>query len=41
MSTKRICFITSELFVGKRRGGFGKLVHIAGVSLLNEALMYL
>lgn len=22
----RICFITSEIFVGKRRGGFGKLV---------------
>ncbi|MCX8205266.1 MAG: glycosyltransferase family 4 protein [Candidatus Nezhaarchaeota archaeon] len=29
----RICFITSEVFLGRRRGGFGKLVRIVGREL--------
>ncbi len=32
----RICFITSELFIGKRRGGYGKLVRIVGRELVKR-----
>ncbi|MEM1510936.1 MAG: hypothetical protein QXK88_11315 [Desulfurococcaceae archaeon] len=30
----KICFITSEIFVSKRRGGFGKLVRVVGKELV-------
>ncbi len=29
----KVCFITSEIFLGKRRGGFGKLVRVVGREL--------
>jgi len=29
----RFCFITSEIFSGKRQGGFGKLVRVVGREL--------
>ena len=32
----RICFITSEIFWGKRRGGFGKLVRVVGRELVKR-----
>jgi len=32
----KICFITSEIFAGKRRGGFGKLVRIVGRELVKR-----
>ncbi|MEM2628217.1 MAG: glycosyltransferase family 4 protein [Ignisphaera sp.] len=32
----KICFITSEIFVGKRRGGFGKLVRVVGRELVKR-----
>ncbi|MEM3680047.1 MAG: glycosyltransferase family 4 protein [Metallosphaera sp.] len=32
----KICFITSEVFTGKRRGGFGKLVRIVGRELVKR-----
>ncbi|MEM1832234.1 MAG: hypothetical protein QXJ97_11990 [Desulfurococcaceae archaeon] len=32
----KICFITSEIFVGRRRGGFGKLVHVVGRELVKR-----
>jgi len=31
-----ICFITSEIFWGKRRGGFGKLVRVVGRELVKR-----
>jgi len=32
----RICFLTSETFSGKRRGGFGKLVRVVGRELVKR-----
>ncbi|MEM4488928.1 MAG: glycosyltransferase family 4 protein [Desulfurococcaceae archaeon] len=32
----KICFITSEIFVGRRRGGFGKLVRVVGRELVKR-----
>jgi glycosyltransferase involved in cell wall biosynthesis len=32
----KVCFITSEVFVGKRRGGFGKLLRIVGRELVRR-----
>lgn len=32
----KVCFITSEIFVGKRRGGFGKLVRVVGRELVKR-----
>ncbi|MEM2197375.1 MAG: hypothetical protein QW290_09875 [Sulfolobales archaeon] len=32
----KICFITSEIFVGRRRGGFGKLVRVVGRGLVKR-----
>lgn len=32
----KVCFITSEIFAGRRRGGFGKLVHVVGQELLKR-----
>jgi len=31
-----VCFITSEIFLGKRRGGFGKLVRVVGRELVKR-----
>lgn len=32
----KVCFITSEVFIGKRRGGFGKIVRIVGRELVRQ-----
>lgn len=32
----KVCFITSEIFLGKRRGGFGKLVRVVGRELVKR-----
>ena len=32
----KVCFITSEMFLGKRRGGFGKLVRVVGRELVKR-----
>jgi len=32
----RICFLTSEVFSGRRRGGFGKLVRVVGRELIRR-----
>ena len=34
----RICFLTSEVFSGKRRGGFGKLVRVVRRKLTKRGL---
>jgi hypothetical protein len=35
----KVYFITSEIFSGKRRGGFGKLVRVVGRELAKRGLM--
>jgi len=33
----RVCFITSEVFLGRRRGGFGRLVRVVGRELVKRS----